>query len=289
MIHQGNEFRGAGVYAGMSDEVYHADPVPGGSLSSTGARQILSSPAMFRYRQQHRENTKAFDIGHAVHAKVLGAGLPVAIIPDELLASNGAASTKAAKDFIEQARAAGQTPLKASEFYPIRMMSEALLAHPTVRALLEVDGIPEASLFATDPITDEWVRARPDFLPSAGVRPRTIAVDLKTAETADPRQFRRSAATFGYHQQHAHYIDTLRAARGDEDAALVFAIVEKSEPWLVSVCELGPDSIDKGRARNRAALDLWHRCRQTGLWPGYGDEVHRIDLPVWALTEEDAA
>lgn len=275
-----------GVYAGISDADYHADPVPAGSLSSGGARQLLSSPAMFRYRQTHREEARAFDLGHAVHAKVLGVGMRVVQIPPDLLAANGAASTKAAKDFIETTRAEGRIPLKPSDFWPIERMAEAILAHPTAKALLERDGIPEASVFAADPVTGEWMRARPDFLPHPTGR-RTIAVDIKTAETADPRGFRRAAAEYGYHSQHAWYIDTLTLARGDEDPALVFVVVEKSEPWLVSVCELGPDSIGKGRERNRAALDLWHRCRETGLWPGYGDQVHRIDLPVWALTEEE--
>jgi len=32
---------GPGIYSGVPAEVYHRAPVPGGSLSSTGARQLL--------------------------------------------------------------------------------------------------------------------------------------------------------------------------------------------------------------------------------------------------------
>ena len=274
-----------GIYADISDERYHADPVPQGSLSSTGARQILSSPAMFRYRQSHRTETRAFDIGHAVHAMVLGVGMKVVEIPASLLASNGAASTNAAKGFIEEARIDGQIPLKASDFYPIRMMSEAILAHPTARALLEQDGIPEASIFATDPITGEWVRARPDFLPDYEGG-RVTVVDVKTSESAHPGQFGRTAAKWGYHQQAPWYLDALTQVRGDDSPVMQFVIVEKSEPWLVSVCELDAEAVDRGRQLNRESLDLWHRCRETGMWPGYGDEVHQISLPMWAMWDD---
>lgn len=280
------QFTGAGVFAGVSDEDYHADPVPGGSLSSTGARQILSSPAKFRYLQSHREETRAFDIGHAVHAMVLGVGMKVVEIPSDILASNGAASTRAAKEFIDSTRAAGKVPLKAGDFYPVRKMAEAILGHPTARALLERDGTPEASVFATDPVTGEWVRARPDFLPAPD-KGRTVVVDVKTAESAHPGQFGRTAAKYGYHQQAPHYLDAVTLTRGDDSPLMRFVIAEKSDPWLVSVCELDADAIDKGRQLNREALDIWHRCRETGMWPGYGDEVHTVSLPVWALIDDD--
>lgn len=274
-----------GIYPGIPDEVYHADPVAAGSLSSTGARQILSSPAWFRYRQAHRETSKPFDVGHAVHAKVLGIGMKVALIPDDLLDARGGISRKDCKAWIDQTREDGRIPLKRSDFYPVEQMAEAILAHPTAKALLDQPGTPEASIFAVDPATKEWVRARFDYLPDAG-RGRTVAVDLKTtSKSADPRRFRDSVARYGYHQQDPWYCDALRLTRGD-DAVTVFVAVESHEPWLVSVNQLAESAREKGRELNRAALDRWHQCRQSGLWPAYGDEIHVIDLPVWAMTEE---
>ncbi|MGW9447058.1 hypothetical protein, partial [Bacillus mobilis] len=45
-----------GVYDGIPEAVYHRDPVPGGSLSSSGARKLLapSCPALFKYDQEHK-------------------------------------------------------------------------------------------------------------------------------------------------------------------------------------------------------------------------------------------
>jgi len=93
-----------GIYPDVDEIDYHADtlltPSFGPSLSSTGARALLppSCPALFRHQQDApRVEKPAFDLGHAVHARILGIGLDIAVIPDDILASNGATSTKAAK------------------------------------------------------------------------------------------------------------------------------------------------------------------------------------------------
>ena len=69
-----------GVYTLPADE-YHADPVKGGSLSSSGARKILECPARFRWERDHPPvPTDAFNFGHAAHKLVLGAGPDVEVV-----------------------------------------------------------------------------------------------------------------------------------------------------------------------------------------------------------------
>src|SRR2546421_646443 len=66
-----------GLYEDLSVETYHADPVPVGSLSSSGARKLLppGCPALFAYEREHPpEPTATFDLGHAAHKMVLGVG-----------------------------------------------------------------------------------------------------------------------------------------------------------------------------------------------------------------------
>lgn len=63
-----------GVYDDMPEHVYLADPVPGGSLSFSGAKALLppSCPALYRHQRDHGRPPKpAFDFGHAVHSMVL--------------------------------------------------------------------------------------------------------------------------------------------------------------------------------------------------------------------------
>jgi len=279
-----------GIYE-MDDATYHADPVEAGSLSSSGARTILKSPALYQWERQHPVYKDVYDVGHAVHAKVLGVGLDTVEIPADTLAANGATSTKAAKDFIAQARAEGKVPLKADVIAEINTMAESVLSHPLARALLERPGQSEASLFAPDPETGVWLRARIDRLPDAHPAGRTIAVDLKTGRSADPAEFKRSAADYGYDLQAEWYQAVLRQVRGDDDTAFVFIVVESTAPHLVSVIELGGTFPQIGRDRMRRAIDTFHHCRETGEWPGYDPVVHYVEPPRYyeIQNEEPAA
>ena len=269
----------------MSDAEYHADPVEGGSLSATGAKAILRSPAHYKWQQEHEVIKSTFDLGHAVHSMVLGIGLGVVAIPDELLASNGAASTKEAKSFIAEARLAGQVPLKADVVDECKAITESVLAHPVARKLLEIPGKSEQSLFAEDKESGVWLRARIDRLPDQNPNPTTI-IDLKTAVSADPRDFGRSAAEYGYDIQSEFYQHVLKLARGDWETNFRFIVVEKSAPYLVSVIELDSEYASIGRQRMGRAIDLYAECVESGEWPGYDPIEHLVGPPTWLAYAE---
>lgn len=257
------------VVDGMSDVEYHADPVEGGSLSSTGARAILKSPARFTWDREHRVEKTTFDVGHAAHAKVLGIGSPVIVYPDEHLTPSGNVSTKGATTlWAAEQRAAGLVPVTPDQMADVDAMAEAVLAHTEARALLERPGKSEQSLFAPDPQTGVWLRARIDRLDDKGPG-RTFADDLKTTTDASPREFARTAARYGYDLQAEFYRHALRLARGDDDIAFLFIAVEKTAPYLVSVVELVEDFITTGHDRMRRAIATYKRCRDADEWPGY--------------------
>ncbi len=274
---------GAGVYDNVPDDEYHADTlVPGGSLSSTGAKAILRSPAHYKWQRENQVQTTTFDIGHAVHSMVLGVGLAVVEIPEAMLASNGAASAKEAKEFIAQAREAGTVPLKADVVAECKALTESVLAHPLARCLLEAPGKAEQSIFAQDPTTGVWLRARADYLADDG----TI-VDLKTAVSADPRDFGRSAAEFGYDIQSELYQHVLGLARGDKNIEFRFVVVSKTPPYLVSVMELDAEYVMCGESRMRRAIELFKECSDKNEWPGYEVVTHLVGPPRWLAYDEE--
>lgn len=270
---------------GMSDAEYHGDPVAGGSLSSTGAKALLRSPAHYKWQQGNDVTKSTFDLGHAVHSMVLGVGSKIVEIPDELLASNHAASTKEAKSFIAEARLAGMVPLKSDAVSECKALSESVLAHPLARTLLERPGKAEQSLFAQDPMTKVWLRARLDYLTDTSDE-KTIIVDLKTAASADPRDFGRSAAEFGYDIQSEWYQVVLRLVRRDENTEFRFIVVEKSAPYLVSVIELDAEYAAIGQVRMRRAIDLFKECSDKNEWPGYDPISHIVGPPTWLAYQE---
>jgi hypothetical protein len=180
-----------GVYD-IPEDVYHADPVPGGSLSSSGARKLLppSCPALYRWERDHPVPKRHFEYGTAAHRMVLGLGAEWVLLdyPDY--------RTKAAQQARDDARAAGAAPILGPELEQIRAMAEAIRQHPLAGPLLcREDVQPEQSLFWQDAGFGIWRRARLDAVRRGG---RLLVSDYKTARSAEKGQFARSVASYGY-------------------------------------------------------------------------------------------
>lgn len=273
----------AGLYVGMSEESYHRDPVPGGSLSSTGARKIIQDcPAKFQHERLHgRPAKREFDFGHAAHQLVLGEGPELRRIPEEILATNGAISTTEAKDFVNRAREECAVPLKPADYDQVQAMAQRIREHPIAGPLLMPDaGIAEQSAFWRDPITGIWRRARFDW--TRRTSNRLYLVDYKTSRDANPEKFKKTAVDLGYHQQDAWYCDAVIDLGIDKDPAFLFVVQEKTAPYVVSVVQLDNNARRIGRILNRQAIDIYAQCTESGIWPGYHDhEVALVSLPYW--------
>jgi len=165
-----------GVYE-IPEAVYHGDPVPGGSLSASGAKRLLppSCPARFRYEQEHPVFKATFDFGSAAHKMVLGVGPDLAVIDAEDW------RTKAAKDEREAARLSGRIPVLRSEHAEVMAMAAALREHPVASALFDPQrgGKAEQSLFWPDAEFGIWRRARLDWMPDPNAPGRFILGDYK--------------------------------------------------------------------------------------------------------------
>jgi len=270
----------AGIYDGMTDAEYHADPTIDGSLSTTGAKALLRSPAHYKWQIENRVEKSAFDVGHAAHALILGVGMEVAVFDHDSW------RTKIAQEDRDNARLEGKVPMLEKDYAPIVAMAESVLAHPIARSLLEQPGKAEQSMFAVDPESGVWMRGRVDHLPDAGFG-RTTMVDLKTADSADPDDFDRVAAKYGYFIQDPWYQRLLTLTRGDDLIEFKFLLVEKTAPYLVSVCELDSEFASIGCARMRRAIDTYKRCRDANDWPGYSEMTHLIGAPRWLAYEEE--
>lgn len=265
-----------GVYQGLDEQTYHADPVEGGSLSQSGAKLLLESPAKFDHRRRHpAEPTAAMTLGTAAHAMVLGVGAEIVEVEFDSW------RTKEAKAQQDAAIAEGKTPLLSKDVRRVEAMAEKLRSHETAGMLLQQGGgTPEASLFHRDP-SGVMLRARLDRLPEPNPGGRLIIPDYKTSTSADPEAFAKSAADFGYHMQAGWYEDIVVALGLAEEAVFLFVVQEKEPPFEVSVVQLDVEALAIGRYQNRMAIEIYQQCVESGVWPGYGDEVHMVQLPVW--------
>lgn len=275
----------AGVYD-IPEDAYHADPVPGGSLSQSGAKTLLreGGPALFAWEREHgRKPTKEQDLGTAAHKLVLGVGQEL----HEVRAENW--TTKAAKTARDEARASGKLPLLSREIGTVQDMAAALRSHEWAQRLLTQPGKPEMSAFWVDYVYPVWRRLRWDFMPEPDPRRRPVLVDYKTTADAGPKAFAKSVANFGYHQQAdwycTGYAAMFGAATGDAPV-MAFIAQEKEPPYRVAVYQLHPDALRRGRELNERALAVYRECTETGDWPGYEPEPQVIDIPYWAYRDE---
>lgn len=266
-----------GIHYDYPETDYHARP----ELSSTEARMLLDSPAKYRWRKDNPpliDHSDKFDIGSAVHSKVLGAGNQVEVLDFDSY------RTKPAQEARDEARAAGRVPILREKFTEIEQMAEAVLANPTARALFSQDGDAEVSVFTE--IDGVPVRARFDFLPKFTGK-RVVAVDLKTTVDASKRAFEKSVASYQYDVQRAWYLDALRMVVDPmpHDPEMVFVAVEKEPPFLVAVHQIPSSWADKGHTKAAVARRLYAECTRTNTWPGYPTEVQLLDEPIWHVYE----
>lgn len=262
-----------GLIAGITDQQYHADRT---QLSSTGARKIMACPARFKYEQDHPPAPKrAWDFGKLAHRLVLGEGSPIQVIDADNWLS------KAAKEARDTAYANGVVPVLRSEYDAACQMRDSVMAHPTAGGIF-AEGTAELSGYWRDEPTEVGLRFRPDWMTTVG---GTVwCVDLKTTVNAEPNEFARSIAKWGYHAQASFYLRGLREGYGI-DARFIFVAVEKTAPYPVSVIELDDEAIAAGDRMNREAIDLYAHCIKTDTWPAYDDGITLVNLPVWALPE----
>ncbi|MFG2748071.1 PD-(D/E)XK nuclease-like domain-containing protein [Streptomyces xanthophaeus] len=269
-----------GIYE-MTAEEYHADKaVPGGSLSSSGARRLLppGCPALYRWEQDNPQpSKKTFDYGHAAHKLVLGEGPELVVVDAPLW------NTDAIRAEITAIRAEGGIPLKQHELEQIKAMATAIRQHPIAGPLFTPgSGIAEESIFWQDEATGIWRRCRPDW------RRPGICVDYKTTTDAAPSAVSKAIDTYGYHQQDPFYIDGLTAV-GLEDHRFLFVFQDKNPPYLVTVIELDDEARRIGAAKNRRAIGIYAECKATGRWPDWhGDltEIPYLSLPPWAAKRD---
>lgn len=264
----------AEVEPGLYDipaELYHSDPIPGGSLSSSGARKLVKDcPAKFKYwLENHEPPKKDLEFGTAWHSVALEDG------PELVLVDAARWDTNAIKAEVAAIRAEGNIPLKRPELQKIRDMVAALRADPDASRLLEPGtGVAEQSAFWDD--NGIWRRSRFDFLRNDGQ-----LVDCKSARSCRREDLEKAFWEHGYAQQQDFYeaggiaLDLI-----DPERPMQFVLQEKEPPYLVVVTTCDPMARSVGRHLNEVALNTYALCRASGEWPGYQPNPMTA-LPSW--------
>lgn len=283
-----------GVYD-LPADVYHSDPVVGGSLSNSGVKKLMpprGCPALFQaWNNGPSEQKAAFDFGRAAHREVLGAGDGIVVVTGTGKDPN-AWRTKDDEAAVQAVRDAGKTPIKPRDADTIDDMAAALRRHPRAAQLLDpTAGRPEQTLVWRDPETGVWCRALLDFLRQPRPGQRLVIPDYKTADRVDPDAIQKALWDFAYYGQAAWYseaVEQLGLSAGPPAFVLIFQM--KTSPYLVVCAQVHPDSVGWGHARARKARDLYRHCTERDSWPGFADDVViSVQLPTYATYQLEGA
>ena len=108
-----------------------------------------------------------------------------------------------------------------------------------------------------------------------------VAIDLKSTTDSSPDGISRHIADYGYHRQAAWYMHALQL-EGLDIHNFIFVFVEKSPPYVTTAVSLSDAAIGAAYDEIKIALDLYERCSESGVWPGYTEQaIKTVDLPTW--------
>lgn len=253
-----------GIYAGISNEAYHAGP----GISKSGLDKLARSPAHYHeaylsLTSKKPVETPAMAMGTAVHTAILE---PEDFHDRYHIAPKVDARTKdgkAAKEAAQaEAAAKGAILIDDATHATVSAMAASVRRHDTAPNILEA-GHAELSVYWIDKDSGVLCRCRPDWL---GL---DVVLDVKTTEDASPRGFYfGSVKKYNYAMQAAFYLDGLKA-NGVEPHDFIFAAVEKSPPHVTALYSLQAADLADGRDQYKALLETYAECTATGHWPGY--------------------
>lgn len=263
-----------GVRHGVPMSEYQDSP----GLSRGRLLDIARSPAHMQWKLKNPDDaTPAMRFGEAFHTIILE---PDRFEREYTVGPALPKNTKEGKiawgEFY--AKNPDKTVLTADDMVNLRGMVEAVLSRPRTRALRDLSaGNVEVSFYWD--LQGVLCKGRADILRHDG-----MVVDLKKCIDASPEAFQRTITTYNYHVQGAYYLDGLRAA-GAKAKRFVLLAVESDPPYGSAMYALDEATIEKGREQYLRYFEIYRRCLETGVWPGYEDSVQEMNLCPWGWTK----
>lgn len=252
-----------GIYPNLTFAEYlEIDAVSNSYLSKFG----ISAAHAEAYAEGH-DPTDPMILGTAYHSKVLQ---PEQF--DELCAVEPEVNrrTKAGKETIAKFAEdnEGKAIISLEDDALLDKMVEAIDAHSLAREYLSGGELELTIVWECEGVL---CKGRIDN------RLDGILADLKSSRNASPAAFKSAVFKYAYHTQGAMYVDGMKTLTGD-DYSFVFVVGEKTEPFGVSVHELGQDVIGVAREEYLRNLETYKACKVFDNWPCYPETLNQIRL-----------
>lgn len=250
---------------------------------------LMDCPAKFKYEYidgAEKEEKDFVIVGNAVHTLALEPDLfhsRIYLLPEGVRRDK---RTDVYQKHLEAAN--GRKIITAGDFVDIQGMAKSLASNKKAMCLLQASGKIEASIFWQDEESGFNLRCRPDFMRDDG-----LIVDLKTAVSAEPNEFARSAFDCHYDVSVGMTVDGVEKLIGKKPDNYVFLVVEKKAPYIIEAYDsfrpwdkddlAKTTYLDAGSYRYRKSLDKLGECFKTGIWGGYSDSINPMSVPRYAM------
>lgn len=264
------------MFIDMPADEYHSDPAVVGHSALVS---LLHSPKHYHAAMMRgRKATDAMEFGTAFHTQVLEPerfAAEYVVKPKFDLRTNVGKEGSAAWD----AENPGKTIISEADRVAIEGMFDALTERTDIARTIQ-NSYREKSYFWTDEDTGIACRLRADLLVRDEWTGEIIAIaDLKSTQDASKARFSKEIANRGYDLQAAFYADAVSSALG-RSIPFFLIPVESAYPHGVASYKVGPTTMEVGRKKYRAALQLLQWCRENDRWPSYQlDESEVIEVP----------
>jgi len=178
----------------------------------------------------------------------------------------------------------GKLFAKPGELNEHRAMAKKLRDSELAQRVLG-SGEAEVGLFWWDEDLQLQLKGRLDWVTTGNA-----IVDYKTTEDASPVAWGRTVGNFGLIEQAAYYLDLWNLLHpGNQRTTWVWLVQERTAPYCIASYYALPEEIDAGRKLYQKKLLKIVECRNSGVWPAYGDELQPCTIPAWYLKTLDEA
>ena len=164
-------------------------------------------------------------------------------------------------------------------------MQDAIESNQTASAIISNAMIEKSIFWKEKAFSNLWCKCKPDIIrPDLG-----ILGDLKTCRDAAPDVFMKAIANYHYHWQAYWYLRGVKycgAFPGVDFTTFVFICIEKTPPYPVATYALHLEdnknpALEIAQEEIRQALNTYKKCKKSGVWEAYPDEIQDIYLPKW--------
>ena len=129
-------------------------------------------------------------------------------------------------------------------------------------------------------------RVDKDISEPIGTFPPTV-VDIKYVrpDYHEAELFFRKVREYRYHLQMAWYCDALKAVDGIDRMGL-WVVIEKAEPYDISVFPAKQSLLIEGRRLYSSALSKYKAAVESDCWPGLYSDIKNDWVPEWYLRQQ---